>query len=87
MRNGQNLRDLQQKKKEQEEKQWVPSQDCLICGKTIEGAYAQHADGWTCCGKCMREQDKKPRFPGHTEEDFFNRNPEADNATFVNQDD
>lgn len=85
MKGGQNFRDMQQKKQEKEEAQWVKPQPCLICGKTIEGAYAQHQDGWTCCGKCMREQDKRTKYPGHTEEDFFNRNLEADNATLSSQ--
>lgn len=86
MKNGQNLRELQQKKQEKEEAQWVPSQNCLICGKTIEGAYAQHADGWTCCSKCMKVQDQKPKYPGHSEEDFLSRQGGED-ATLPSEDD
>ena len=87
MKNGQNLRELQQKKQEKEDAQWVKPQPCLICGKVIEGAYAQHPDGWTCCSKCMREQDKRPKYPDHSEEDFLQRFPEADNASLPSEDD
>lgn len=71
MKGGQNLAYLQQEKKEKDEKQWVPSQPCIICGKSMSGAYANHGDaGWTCSSVCMREQDAKPKYPGHTAEAF-----------------
>ncbi len=71
MKGGQNLRLVQEQRKEKEEAQWVAPQPCVICKKVIPGAYANHGDaGWTCSGPCMREQDKKPKYPGHTAEAF-----------------
>lgn len=70
MKNGQNLRDLQQKKKEQEDEQYVKPQNCLVCNKTIPGAYAHHGHGWTCSATCMKVEDAKPRYPGHLAETF-----------------
>ena len=71
MKGGQNLRDMQQKKKDQEETQWVASQPCVICKKVIGGAYANHGDaGWTCSATCMKAQDAKPKYPGHEAQDF-----------------
>lgn len=67
MKGGQNFRDLQQKK---EEEAWVKPQACIVCQKTIGGAYAQHSDGWTCSSKCMKVRDTEDRFPGHSAEDF-----------------
>lgn len=69
MKGGQNLRDLQQKKLEDE--QYVKPQPCIICKKVIGGAYANHGDaGWTCSATCMKTQDAKPKYPGHLAEDF-----------------
>ena len=86
MKGGQSLNHLQQKRKEKEEEQWVKPQPCLICGKTIEGAYAQHPDGWTCCNKCMKVQDAKPKYPGHSEEEFLNRQGEPDASVSSGED-
>lgn len=62
MKGGQNLRDLQAKKKEEDG--WVVPQNCIICNKRIGGAYANHGEaGWTCSATCMRQQDAKPRYP------------------------
>ena len=54
---------------------------CVQCDKSIEGFYARYSDRGVCSGMCMREQDKLPKYPGFTEEDFFNRNPEVKRAT------
>lgn len=73
MKGGQNLATLQQRKKEEEG--WVKPQPCVICGKVIGGAYANHGEaGWTCSSVCMKVQDAKPLYPNHTEEQFFERN-------------
>jgi len=81
MKGGQNLRDLQATKKQQEDERWVKPQPCLICGKIIEGAYAQHRDGWTCCRKCMLEQDKKPLYPSPSKE-FLQQLEQQDDLDF-----
>lgn len=50
----------------------VPLSPCCNCGKEIEkGYYSRHGNGGTCSRPCMIEQDKKPKYPGHTEEDYF----------------
>lgn len=75
MKGGQNLAVLQQRKKDEEG--WVLASPCCICGKLLKGAYGFHEDGWSCSGKCEREYDSRPRFPGHSETEFFQRNPDA----------
>jgi hypothetical protein len=71
MKGGQNFREMQQKKQEAEEKQWVKPQACIVCKKVIGGAYANHGDaGWTCSATCMKTQDAKPKYPLHTAADF-----------------
>lgn len=75
MKGGQNLAHLQQKKKEEES--WVLARPCMVCNKTIAGAYGFHEDGWTCSGKCEKEYNLRPKYPGHSEEEFFERNPSA----------
>lgn len=59
MKNGQNLREMQQKKKESEEEQWVKPQPCHICGKELKGAYGftNLAVGvvWSCSGQCEKQ--------------------------------
>jgi hypothetical protein len=75
MKGGQNLATLQQRKKEEEG--WVKPQPCCICGKVIGGAYGSHEDGWTCSGKCEREYNSRSKYPGHTEEDFLQRQGES----------
>lgn len=47
-------------------------QPCIHCGKKIgDGYYARYNSSGVCSKKCMIEQDKKPKYPGHTEEDYF----------------
>lgn len=46
---------------------------CMVCDKPIEGFYARFGDQGTCNRTCMKVQDAKPKYPGHTEEEFFQR--------------
>ncbi len=46
---------------------------CMVCQKAIEGFYARFGEEGTCSGECMRAQDLKPRYPGHSEEEFLKR--------------
>jgi hypothetical protein len=54
MKGGQNLRDLQQERKESEG--WVKPQPCHICQKVIPGAYGhttlEAGVVWSCSKKC-----------------------------------
>lgn len=43
---------------------------CMICANNVEGWYGSHEGGGTCSRKCEKEQMAKPRFPGHSAEDF-----------------
>lgn len=73
------LHELQQKRREKEEEQWVKPQPCMICAKEIQGAYGHWGTlGWTCSAACERKQATKEKYPGHTEEDFFKRQGERD---------
>ena len=71
MKGGQNLAHLQQQKKEEDG--WVVPRPCCICHKVIKGAYGFHEDGWTCSGACEKIYDLRPKYPGHSEEEFFQR--------------
>ena len=73
MKGGQNLATLQQRKKEEDG--WVRPQPCCICGKVIPGAYGNHEDGWTCSKACEQVYNQRPKYVGHTEEEFFQRKP------------
>ncbi len=61
MKGGQNLRDLQQKRKEEEG--WVREQPCHICKKVLRGAYGHTnlAQGvvWSCSGTCEKEVQRE----------------------------
>lgn len=50
MKNGFNLKELQQQKKESAP--WVAERECCICSKMLKGPYGRHmVDGkevWTC---------------------------------------
>lgn len=56
MKGGQNLRDLQQKKKDEEG--WVKEQPCHICKKMLKGAYGHTTllCGliWSCSATCEK---------------------------------
>jgi hypothetical protein len=72
MKGGQNLRDLQAKKKQAEENS-LPPCTCMICGKQVEGYYARFGDEGVCDNVCMRVQAQKPRFPNYEEADYERR--------------
>lgn len=59
MKNGQNLRELQQRQSAKEEEMWVKPQPCHVCKKVISGAYGQSWIGgqlvWSCSGACEKE--------------------------------
>lgn len=47
---------------------------CCNCGKIItDGYYGRYGDGGVCSKTCNTEQSKKPKCPGHTEEDYLKR--------------
>ena len=50
---------------------------CMVCDKPIEGFYARFGDQGTCGRICMNVQDAKPKYPDHTEEQFFQRSQNA----------
>lgn len=69
MKGGQNLRDLQQRRKDTEEEAWVPSQPCYICQKMLPGAYGHTTLGervvWSCSGVCeTKVQQLRKEFYG-----------------------
>lgn len=69
MKNAQKLSDWQQ-----EEKNKIVLKPCLVCGKVPKyGYYGGHEGGGTCSRECEVVQNKKPKYPGHSEEDFFRR--------------
>lgn len=59
MKGGQNLRELQQQRKDKEESDWVASRPCHVCKKVITGAYGwtllQCGYVWSCSASCERE--------------------------------
>lgn len=55
---------------------------CMVCDKPTEGFYGSHASEnktpkGTCSGACERIQQAKPKYPGHSEEDFLARQGET----------
>jgi hypothetical protein len=58
MKGGQNLHVLQQKKKEQEDADWVKPKPCHACGKVIKGAYGHTTLNcgtiWSCSATCEK---------------------------------
>jgi recombinational DNA repair protein (RecF pathway) len=47
---------------------------CLVCGTEIDkGYYGRHGDGGVCSKVCEDEFAKKPKFPGHSEEELLMR--------------
>lgn len=49
----------------------------MVCDKSIEGFYSRHGDQGTCSKACMDVQDKKPKYPGHSEEEYLKRQGET----------
>lgn len=46
---------------------------CMVCNKSIEGFYARYGNSGTCSGACMKVQESKPKYPGYSEKEFFQR--------------
>lgn len=73
MKNGQNLRDLQDKRKAQVEEAWIHQPVCMVCNKSVEGFYARFGTIGVCNRECMKVQDAKPKYEQHTEKEFLKR--------------
>lgn len=73
----QKLSQLQQEKAGKEGKKEetpITFYPCIVCGKEIgEGYYGAWGDRGVCSKSCNTIQSQKPKYPGHTEEDFFKR--------------
>lgn len=67
MKNSSNLRSLQ------EEYKATIVGLCCICQKPCRGWYGRWGDVGTCNSKCEKEKASQPKYPGHSEEDFFKR--------------
>lgn len=61
MKNGKNLRDVQ------EEYQSSTVGLCCICQKPVMGWYGAWAEGGTCSKKCEQVREAQPRYPEHPE--------------------
>ena len=70
MKGGQNFRELQDKKKAQVEDVYIHQPVCMVCNRKCEGFYARFGESGTCDSKCMKVQDTKPVYPGHSSEDY-----------------
>jgi hypothetical protein len=66
--------DYTPKNKKKEEETKIDLKPCLICNKSIsDGYYGSWGDGGVCSKTCNTAQSLKPKYPGHTEADFFAR--------------
>lgn len=54
---------------------------CCICQKACRGWYGGWPEGGTCSGACEKVKKSQPRYPGHSEEDFFKRQGEEYDGT------
>jgi hypothetical protein len=59
---------------------------CMVCHASCEGFYGAHGEAGetpkgTCSKSCEQVQAKYLKYPGHTEEDFFNRLGDEDGST------
>jgi hypothetical protein len=46
----------------------------MVCGKdNIEGYHGRWGNSGTCSASCEKIQAAKPRYPGHSEDEFFTR--------------
>ena len=73
MKGGQNLRDLQSKKKALVEEDWIHQPICCVCKRKCEGYHGRWGESGTCNATCEKKQAAKEKHPGYTEQDFFNR--------------
>ena len=44
---------------------------CCVCGVKVKGYYGSNSEGGTCNKTCEEVQAAKPRYPGHSEEEFL----------------
>jgi hypothetical protein len=77
MKGGQNFRDIQQKKKDQVQEDWIHQPICCICKRKCEGYHGRWGDSGSCNATCEAVQAAKEKYPGHTEAEYFNRLKEA----------
>lgn len=80
-KNSFNLAEAQQQKSKQVEEQWVHQPICCICNKKIQGYHGRWGLVGTCDKACEAIQLAKPRYPGHSEEDFFRRIENASSSS------
>jgi len=73
VKNNQNLRDLQAKKNKADEERWIHQPICCVCGKECEGYHGRWGDSGTCDSACEKVQAAKPRWPGFSEAEYFQR--------------
>lgn len=70
MKGAVKLHELQSKRKEAEEAQWINQPICCVCGRKCEGFHGRWGNSGTCDSACEKVQAAKPRYPGHLAEDF-----------------
>ena len=59
-----------------------PLPPCLNCNNNItDGFYARYSDGGVCSRTCMKEQDKKPKYPPPSKE-FLQQLEQHDDLDF-----
>lgn len=73
MKSGQNLRDIQDKKKAQVDEVWIHQPICCVCGRKCEGYHGRWGESGTCNSACEKVQAAKPRYGVHTEEAFLEK--------------
>jgi hypothetical protein len=73
MKNGQNLRELQNNKQKADIDRWIKQPVCCVCGKLCEGYHGRWGDSGTCNSACEKKKAAKYPYPGHSEAEFFER--------------
>ena len=58
MKGGRNLSDMQHELKL---KEYIKTQSCLVCGKSISGPYGRWESGWTCSKACNDTHTERVR--------------------------
>jgi hypothetical protein len=46
---------------------------CCVCSKPVKGWYGANDKGGTCNKTCEEEHAKLPRYPGHSYEEYMQR--------------
>ena len=70
MKGGQNLRELQDKKKAQVDDAWIHQPVCMVCNRKCEGYHGRWGTSGSCDSACEKVQVNKYPYPGHTAEDY-----------------